>query len=51
MMVVPTSVHRNVADEVVHAIKWAITRHYMSLETVRELCNDAVLDAVQIASI
>jgi hypothetical protein len=26
-------------------------RRYMSLETVRELCNDATLDAAQIASI
>jgi putative transposase len=31
--------------------EWAITRRYMSLETVRELCNDARLDAAQIASI
>jgi transposase-like protein len=31
--------------------EWAITRRYMSLETVRELCNDAILDAAQIASI
>jgi transposase-like protein len=31
--------------------EWAITRRYMSLETVRELCNDATLDAAQIASI
>ena len=31
--------------------EWAITRRYMSLETVRELCNDAHLDAAQIASI
>ena len=31
--------------------EWAITRRYMSLETVREVCNDAPLDAAQIASI
>jgi transposase-like protein len=31
--------------------EWATTRRYMSLETVRELCNNAVLDAAQIASI
>jgi hypothetical protein len=31
--------------------EWATTRRYMSLETVRELCNYAVLDAAQIASI
>jgi len=31
--------------------EWAITRRYMSLETVRELCNDARLDAAKIASI
>jgi transposase-like protein len=31
--------------------EWAITRRYMSLETVRGLCNDAILDAAQIASI
>jgi transposase-like protein len=31
--------------------EWAITRRYMSLETVREVCNDAALDAAQIASI
>jgi hypothetical protein len=30
--------------------EWAITRRYMGLETVRELCNDAILDAAQIAS-
>ena len=31
--------------------EWAITRRYMSPETVREVCNDASLDAAQIASI
>lgn len=31
--------------------EWAVTRRYMSLETVRDVCNDGVLDAAQIASI
>ena len=31
--------------------EWAVTRRYMSLETVRDVCNDSVLDAAQIASI
>ena len=31
--------------------EWAVTRRYMSLETVRDVCNDATLDAAQIASI
>jgi len=31
--------------------EWAVTRRYMSLETVRDVCNDGALDAAQIASI
>jgi len=31
--------------------EWAVTRRYMSLETVRDVCNDGTLDAAQIASI
>jgi putative transposase len=31
--------------------EWAVTRRYMSLETVRDVCNDATMDAAQIASI
>jgi transposase-like protein len=31
--------------------EWAVTRRYMSLETVRHVCNDATMDAAQIASI
>jgi transposase-like protein len=31
--------------------EWAVTRRYMSLETVRDVCNDATMDVAQIASI
>ena len=31
--------------------EWAVTRRYMSLETVRDVCNDAIMDVAQIASI
>ena len=31
--------------------EWAVTRRYMTLETVRDVCNNATLDAAQIASI
>ena len=31
--------------------EWAVTRRYRSLETVRDVCNDATVDAAQIASI
>jgi len=31
--------------------EWAVTRRYMTLETVAKVCNDGALDAAQIASI
>jgi hypothetical protein len=39
-LVAPTSLHRNVAEEVVHAIKWAVSRRYMPMEKVTAMCND-----------
>ena len=30
--------------------EWAVTRRYMSLETVRDVCHDGTMDAAQIAS-
>jgi len=48
-LIAPTSLHRNVAEEVVHAIKWAITRRYMTLETVAAICDTAPMDPATIA--
>jgi len=31
--------------------EWAVTRRYMTLETIAMVCEDAPLDAAQIASI
>lgn len=31
--------------------EWAVTRRYMTLETVQQVCEDNSLDAAQIASI
>ncbi len=31
--------------------EWAVTRRYMTLETVQQVCEDSTLDAAQIASI
>jgi len=31
--------------------EWAVTRRYMTLETVAKGCKDATLDAAKIASI
>jgi transposase-like protein len=30
--------------------EWAVAQRYMSLETVRDVCNDATMDAAEIAS-
>ena len=30
--------------------EWAVTRRYMTLETVRDVCEDAIMDAAKLAS-
>ena len=40
MMVVPTSLNRNIDDEMIHAIKWAVSRRYLPVEKLTALCND-----------
>lgn len=36
-MIAPTSLHRNAAEEVVHAIKWQTASRYMMVEAFAEI--------------
>ncbi len=31
--------------------EWAVTRHYMTLETMEEVCNDQTVDVAQLATV
>jgi hypothetical protein len=45
-----TSLHRNVAEEVVHAIKWTVQRaRYMTLETIATMGDGPIISLPVVA--